>query len=62
MITEHILPLSNMSDEELLSYLYTTNQNTKTQMELELATRLEHALDELRKPPTKSGLFDGIDP
>lgn len=43
------LPLANQTDEELLKTVYLTkNVDTLT---LELATRLQHALDELRKPP-----------
>jgi hypothetical protein len=43
------LLLSALTDEELLSNVYSNKD--ATQMEVELAARLQHALDELAKYP-----------
>ena len=47
-MTTNFLPLSALTDEELLGRVYITN--TTDPMVLELAARLQHALDEMRKP------------
>lgn len=45
----HQAVLKDLSDEELLKRVYLDNQATP--MEMELALRLEHALDEMASPP-----------
>lgn len=42
------IPLSNLTDDELLGRVYISSDVSP--LALELATRLAHALDELRKP------------
>lgn len=56
-----MIPLSVLTDDELLGMLFITSQEKKTPMEIELATRLEHALAELAKRPKKAEDFDGDD-
>ncbi len=50
-----LLPLSTLTDEELLRLAYNTKTPDTTALTLELALRLEHALDELRKPRAAHG-------
>lgn len=50
-MTTNFLPLSTLTDEELLGRVYISNPVDP--MILELAARLQHALDELHKPPPK---------
>ena len=47
-MSNDFLPHSNLTDEELLSRVYLSNDVSPIM--LELATRLQHALDELRTP------------
>lgn len=57
-----LIPLSRLSDEELLGRLFITSQENKTPMEIELGIRLEHALDELAKRPKRAeDIADGYD-
>lgn len=48
------LPLSSLSDEELLQHCYLLRPGISA-LEQELATRLEHLLDELRDGPSGIG-------
>jgi hypothetical protein len=44
------LPYATLSDEELLAKVY-IDKDLRTAMELELAARLDHALQQLEQPP-----------
>lgn len=46
---EDLLPLSNMDDEELLKHVYITKER-RSALEIELANRLEHLINETSKP------------
>lgn len=57
------IPLASQTDEELLRTVYF--RKNVDPITLELATRLQHTLDELRKPPRNPydfGPKDGTDP
>lgn len=54
-MTNDLLPLSSLTDEELLALAYNSRNKDTTALTVELATRLEHALDELRKPRAAHG-------
>ena len=44
----NVTPLSTLTDSEILQWAYMTREN-RSALEIELAVRLEHACDELRK-------------
>lgn len=51
-MTNDFIALSHLTDTELLQRVYMGKSNPAiTPLALELATRLEHALNELAKPP-----------
>jgi hypothetical protein len=49
-MNNNLTPFSSLTDEEILSRVFMVKERLST-LEIELAIRLEHALDQLREGP-----------